>query len=257
MKKDTIPLCISFAFPMKYFLAVTLLSGIISCKKSEIIIPDITTGLVANFALDGNGYESVSGSNGIIHNVNPGINRHGEANKSMLFNRNDSSFIDFGDVAALSFTNNQFTFSCWINVSDTSASLSVMSKRNVMGPWEFSLDNHFNHAVFNLDNWIPDGTTTVYGTDPLKASAILKLNLWFHLAYVADGITLKVYLNGILQDGADSIKTNMFLQNTTAHFVIGNGGGYGKNFYFTGNIDDVRIYNKPLDKETIQYLALE
>ncbi|MGB3076926.1 MAG: LamG domain-containing protein [Chitinophagales bacterium] len=242
---------------MKYLPAFIFLLTLLSCKKTEIITPDITTGLVASFSLDGNGYEEVSGINGVMHNVNPAISRHGKANKSMLFNRNDSSFIDFGDLEALSFPNNQFTISCWINVSDSVAPICMLSKRSVYGPWEYSLDNHFNHAVFNLDNWIPDGSTTVYGTDPLKASAILKLNLWSHVAYVADGIILKVYLNGILQSGEDALHAGLFLQDTNAHFVIGNGGGYGKNYYFNGSIDDVSIYNRPLDAATIQYLALQ
>lgn len=240
---------------MKNFL-ITISSLLIfsSCKKDPPIA-DITTGLVIDIPLDGNAYEVVSGSTGNASHVSSAVNRNGEANKAMQFNRSDSSFIDFGDLAAASFPNNQFTICCWVNVVDTLSPLAVLSKRGVIGPWEYSLDNHFNHAVFNLDNWVQDGSTTVYGIDPLKASAALQLNEWQHIAYVADGSSLKVYVNGILQSGSDNLKAGLFFTDTDAHLVIGNGGGYGKNYFFNGCIDDIRFYDKVLDQSVIQYLA--
>ncbi|MEO6167172.1 MAG: LamG domain-containing protein [Chitinophagales bacterium] len=240
---------------MKLFLPLLLFFAFITCKKEEPIIPDITTGLVMNIPLDGNAYDSVNAISGTMSKVNPYSNRHGEANKSVIFNRNDSSIIDFGDLDEASFPTNYFTICCWINIPDTLAPMTVLSKRGVIGPWEYSLDNHFNHAVFNLDNWVQDGSTTVYGIDPLKASAALVLNTWQHLAYVADGVSLRVYVNGNSQAGEDTYKAGFFLQNTSAHFIIGNGGGYGKNYYFNGGIDDIRIYNYPLEEATVQYLA--
>jgi hypothetical protein len=241
---------------MKYFfLAISVLLVFSSCKKDSAPLPDITSGLVMDISLDGNADESISGTSGNAFHVSPAFNRHGEANKAMQFNRTDSSLIDFGDLNAASFPNNQFTICCWVNVTDTLSPSAVLSKRGVTGPWEYSLDNHFNHSVFNLDNWVQDGSTTVYGVDPLKASATLQLNTWQHLTFVADGTSLKVYVNGVLQPGSDDHKAGLFFTDTDAHFVIGNGGGYGKNYFFNGCIDDVRMYNKALDASIIQYIA--
>lgn len=242
---------------MKNSLAFIFSLLVFACNKTEIPAPDITSGLVASIPLDGTAFEELNSLQGTIVNALSTSNRHGEANKAMLFNSNDSSYIDFGDVEDLSFTNNQFTVCCWVKVSDTTAPVSILSKRGETGPWEFSLDNHFNHSVFNFDNWVADGSTTVYGTDPLKAAASLRSGIWSHIALVADGVALKVYQDGILQAGTDSIKNGLFLNNTGAHFFIGNGGGYGKNYFFNGSIDDVRLYNKPLNQESIQYLALQ
>ncbi|MBX7110049.1 MAG: LamG domain-containing protein [Chitinophagales bacterium] len=228
-----------------------------SCQKEEINTYDVVTGLVASVPLDGSGYEEVNGLNGTNVKAVPVNNRHGEAGKAMFFNSNDSSFIDFGDIASLSFTNNQFTICCWVNVSDSTKPISILSKRGETGPWEFSLDNHFSHKVFTLDNWVEGGSTTVYGTDPLNAAVGIRTGVWSHLAFVADGITLQAYQDGILQAGSDSIRSGSFFSNTVAHFIIGNGGGYGKNYFFNGCIDDVLIYNRPLDKESIQYLSLK
>lgn len=242
---------------MKYSLALIFSLLVFACHKTEIAVPDITSGLVASIPLDGTAFEEVNSSYGTIVNALPTGNRHGEAGKAMLFNSNDSSFIDFGDLENLSFNNNQFTVSCWVMVSDTVAPVSILSKRGETGPWEFSLDNHFNHSAFNLDNWVADGSTTVYGMDPLKSAALARPGIWSHIAFVADGVAIIVYQDGILQAGTDSLNTGLSLHNTDAHFFIGNGGGYGKNYFFNGGIDDIRIYNRPLNQESIQYLALQ
>ena len=242
---------------MKYSLALIFSLLVFACHKTEIPVPDIMSGLVASIPLDGTAFEEVNSSYGTIVNALPTGNRHGEAGKAMLFNSNDSSFIDFGDLENLSFNNNQFTVSCWVMVSDTVAPVSILSKRGETGPWEFSLDNHFNQSAFIFDNWVADGSTTVYGVDPLKSAAMLRPGIWSHIAFVADGVAIIVYQDGILQAGTDSLNTGLSLHNTDAHFFIGNGGGYGKNYFFNGGIDDVRIYNRPLNQESIQYLALQ
>ncbi len=216
---------------------------------------DITTGLTANITLDGEAYESVSGIKGTIVKAIPTANRHGKADAAMLFNRADSAYIDFGDLVKTSFINNEFTISCWFLVADTTVPVAILSKRGAFGPWEYSIDNHFQTVFFTFDNWISDGTTTVYGTDPLKAGASYTLNEWMHVAFVGDGSTIRVYLNGVLQAGIDNRKDSLFLQDTNAPFIIGNGGGYGKSYYFDGAIDDIRIYNLPLKSSSIVMLA--
>jgi hypothetical protein len=174
---------------------------------------------------------------------------------AMYFSSADSSYIDFGDIPAASFTSNQFTISCWVQVSDTSHVGAILSKRGLTGPWEYSLDNHFSRQVFNLDNWVDNGGTSVYGTDPLKASATISVNNWSHVAYVANGTNLVVYLNGVLQTGTDNYNTGLSFSHTSGHLVIGDGGGWAQNYFFNGTIDDIRMYNKALDATTIKYLA--
>ena len=241
---------------MKWYCFFFFLLIIMSCKKEEDPYEaDIISGLTANISLDGIAYDSISGITGIIVKAIPTANRHGQTNAAMLFNRLDSAYIDFGDLANGSLINNDFTISFWFMVSDTLAPLAILSKRGVFGPWEYSIDNHFDKAFFTCDNWINDGTTTVYGTDPLKAGAAITINEWTHVAFVGDGTTLSVYRNGLLQPGNDTRKDSLFLQDTNAPFIIGNGGGYGKNYYFNGAIDDIRIYNVPLKSTSIVLLA--
>ena len=238
----------------KIFLLTVFSSTIFfSCRKDKVI-PDITTGIVASFSLNGNAVDSVNNISGTIHSVVATKNRFNQENTAMKFSSTDSSFIDFGDHANYSFTSNEFTINCWVKVEDTISSGAILSKRGSFGPFEYSLDNHFAHAVFNLDNWSPDGNGSVYGADPLKSSATMKLNSWQMITYVADGSSLKVYADGVLNSEVDSHNATKFFGDTDAPLTLGVGGGFGVNYYFSGSIDDVKFFNRALTEEQVKYL---
>ena len=160
-----------------------------------------------------------------------------------------------GDLPGASFPDGKFTISVWVKVADTTHAISVLSKRNPFGPFEYSLDNHFGVSSLKLDNWISNGGGTVYGTDPFNTAAPIKLNTWQHIAYVADGNMLKVYIDGTVTSQTDQAQTGHQFTDTDAHFVIGNGGPYGANYFFDGAIDDIKLYNRALSATYIQALA--
>lgn len=234
-----------------------LLLSMASCHKdtsSTTTPPDITTGLVVHIPLDGNALESISGNTGTNHNVLPTSDHHGDSARAMLFSSSDSSTINFGILTNASFENNMFTISCWVKVTDTSGTRCILSKRNLTGPFEYSLDNHFDHGSFTLDNWIADATAPVYGVDPLKANAGIILNQWHHITYVADGTKLLVYFDGMLQSGQDVRTGNNIFAKSNTPFILGNGGGFGKNYFFSGSLDEIRIYNRALNAEAVSML---
>jgi hypothetical protein len=81
----------------------------------------------------------------------------------------------------------------------------------------------------------------LYGTVPLTA------NTWAHVAATYDGATMRLYVNGVevssrAQTGAIATSTNPL--------QIGGDSFYGQ--YFTGLIDEVRIYNQALSVDEIQ-----
>ena len=101
---------------------------------------------------------------------------------------------------------------------------------------------------------MPSGSGTIYGVDPLNAGSPVLLNTWHHIVYVADGQSLNVYTDGILQRGFDEKTMGNNFSATSASLVIGNGGPYAKQFYFTGAIDDIKMYSRALDEVSIQAL---
>ncbi len=224
-----------------------------ACKKNNTNI-DLEKGLVIDIALDGNAVEAISGIQGNINNASPATDRKGNANKAMQFVKTDSAYISFDNLQAASFPNHVFSISFWININDTISKMAVLSKRGIFGPYEYSIDNFFGNNRLKFDNWIENGTTTVYGIDPLEAAAPLLPGNWQHIVFVADGNKLQVYGNSFLQGGIDYKKEGFNLSATNAPFVIGNGGGYSKNYFFNGKIDDIKIYNRVLSQEEIHAL---
>lgn len=228
-----------------------LLAGCAKDQGKEI--PSV--GLIAKISFDGSAFDEVNNISGINHAAALTADHHGIANRAMYFNSHDSSYVDFGSDRNFSFPQKVFTLSCWVFVTEASQPITILSKRTPFGPFEYSLDNHMNKSVFNFDNWISSGATTVYGTDPLAASVPITLNQWQHIAVLADGMTLKVYSNGQLMPGVDYIKSGNSFSDTDAPFQIGVGGGYGKNYFFEGAIDEVLIYDRVLSEEEIVLLS--
>jgi uncharacterized protein (TIGR02145 family) len=76
----------------------------------------------------------------------------------------------------------------------------------------------------------------------------LTLNEWQHVAGVYDGATMKIYRNGVLLN----TKAQTGSINTSSNRVeIGRNYAYTSR-YFTGKIDEVRIWNTALNQSTIQ-----
>jgi hypothetical protein len=81
----------------------------------------------------------------------------------------------------------------------------------------------------------------VFGT------AALAPNTWTHLAATYDGAMLKLYVDGALV--ASQAQTGALTPSTNA-LSIGGDSLYGQ--YFTGRIDEVRVYNTALTLAQIQ-----
>jgi|GEM_PF-6474414 len=77
-------------------------------------------------------------------------------------------------------------------------------------------------------------------------------NTWMHIAATYDGTTLKVYINGALDNSKAA--TTTIAANTT-NLGIGAEPATTPINFFKGSIDDARIYNRALTLEEIQELA--
>ena len=245
----------------KSFFIICSIGILGSCNSEKIVQKNNTLnlneGLCVNISFNNSYLESISNAEGINNKTEFIADRKQQINQAIHLKRSDSAFVDFGDLNLASISNAIFSISCWVLLEDTVKPCAILSKRSPFGGFEYSIDNHFrNKQYFNFDNWNESGTNTVYGIDPLNASAPIHLNTWQHIIYIANGNQLKVYSNGILQATIDN-KNNEEFANTDKHFIVGNGGGYGKYYYFQGAIDDVKIYNRVLNIEEINALFLQ
>jgi hypothetical protein len=94
----------------------------------------------------------------------------------------------------------------------------------------------------------PSGTVNTGGSDVAAiGTAALPLNTWTHLAVTFGAGTLRLYVNGVL---AGSRAVSGALRTSADPLTIGGNGVWAE--WFTGLIDEVRIYNRALTQAEIQ-----
>jgi hypothetical protein len=77
------------------------------------------------------------------------------------------------------------------------------------------------------------------GQKKLNGSIVLQPNTWYHVAGVYDGSNMKIYVNGVLD--VSSSQSGSLTSNSS--FLIGAITAYSDSRYFTGMMDEVRVWN--------------
>jgi hypothetical protein len=132
------------------------------------------------------------------------------------------------------------TLAAWVNPSDTTAWRSVILKERSYG---------LAYALYAADSGLP-GTfiSTATGTDlGAKASTSLPLSTWSYIAATYEGTTIKFYVNGTL---VSSHVVSGDILTSTGALRIGGNTVWGE--WFSGLIDEVRVYNVALTATQIQ-----
>ncbi len=89
----------------------------------------------------------------------------------------------------------------------------------------------------NYTFWIDEGT----GFKNVTATSAVTLNTWQHVAGTWDGSNIKIYVDGVLQNTTAVAGTNFKTIGATARIAIGSNA---HSESFTGDIDEVRLWNK-------------
>lgn len=87
----------------------------------------------------------------------------------------------------------------------------------------------------------------------LVSESVITDGQWHHVGFVWDGSYRSLYVDGI-EAARDTVAQNP-LQSATGGLRIGAGGNLEAGNFFSGLIDDVRIYNTALTAEQIKEFA--
>ena len=199
-----------------------------------------TTGLVAAYSFnEGSGTTvgdaSGTGNNGTTSNTT--WSAAGKYGGALSFN-GTSARVNIPNSASLQLTS-AMTLEAWVNpTATTSKWRDVIYKGN---------DNYYLEGTSDTSSRPAGGGTfggsnaNAYGTAALTAST------WSYLALTYDGATLRLYVNGTLV--GSQAKTGA-ITTSTSQLQIGGDSLYGQ--YFSGLIDEVRVYNIALGAAAIQ-----
>ena len=104
-----------------------------------------------------------------------------------------------------------------------------------------------------MNNSLDTGAvTTVSGMigGIVKAVSVIQNNTWYLVTITYDMQNIKFYINGII-DKVIPLNSSTPISNNFVRIGASTSGGAG---FFSGKIDDIRIYNRALSQAEITYL---
>ena len=174
----------------------------------------------------------------------------GKLNKSCLFDGVDGNIYSEADESLQ--VTNALSISCWIKPAEgqekhydgDSGNYGILGSADGVATtsnWSYQLRYGSSEENPNLGFQL----NTNLGARWVNLNESLTPGTWYHIVITYDGTTLKFYLNGVLKD-ENTIGASTITVNEGNMFIMGCAGWGNSNTYYTGNIDEIGIWNKSL-----------
>jgi hypothetical protein len=217
--------------------------------------PNIDSGLVAYYPFNGNADdESGNGNNGTNHGSTLISDRFGNDSSAYSFDGNDYIDVPFNPAFNIA---GPFTIQAWINKLGGISSgqiQEVLTRRQPVADsvnYELYIQNDggivkvtvrytFNGPGNGNDRY----TTVTYN--------VVDGN-WHHIVGLFTGSSLELYIDGILQGSTPTTE----IPDVYSRDGLNIGREPNPAYYYTGKIDDIRLYNRALSEAEIQALYHE
>lgn len=159
--------------------------------------------------------------------------------RSVYFN-GTTDYVDMEDQFNLNLP--EFTISAWIKREAGSENKSILSKRDAafIQGYDFKINSSGQVEI----TW-KNGTTQT-----LTSNTIIPLNQWHQVAVIYNGGTTSLYIDGFL----DKQATLSAPSATNESFYIGAAGKLTPTGFFSGNIDEVRIWSIALTPAQLRFI---
>lgn len=227
---------------------------------------NIQEGLITHYKFDGTAIDSSHSENhGTIHGATPTADRFGNTSGALSFDGIDD-YVDIGLQPEFNSSLDSFSISFWLKHPTPTVYSSVFKTLNSNPDRTgLGLDFHLQHpATLNTDQInfhlrsSDDQVLEVFANAPVIADT----NDWHMFTYVVSGSQnndIKIYIDNTLMTNIDVSSDSPVNFNPFQHpLTIGAGNVRGtiQNF-FAGEIDDFRIYDRPLTLADLNELYRE
>ncbi len=216
---------------------LTTLSG------GESVYHDEITDYGTTWFYDATIVDSDGGESDIAYPVTATLHDDRPAGNAVRFSTNQSAYIQFEYNPALDISGDSITVEAWVMKDDASQEGAVILANNQIGSNGYQL------------YFVDDGPASRVRFNPTDRSGrnvtsqtILEPGEWYHIAGVyRDGDTW-LYINGALDNTSTSSSRRI---GSSSHGLVIGANHLGSDDYFIGEIDEVRIWNRPLEKSEI------
>ena len=229
-----------------YSVTVTNLYGWTLSSNALLSIPGLPPpslwqGLVAYYPFNGNANDaSGNGNNGTVNGAVLTTDRLGASNAAYSFNGSNSS-ITFASLPLAQVDN--WTISAWVNP----ASLNQLGMAVEVGYDNSSWGDGYGFGFQTDAEWTGLFSYLAF----IRSGYVMPdTNRWYHVVMLRDTGITKFFVNG-----TQTANTYTATPFTPSAFTIGAANGA---YYFNGQVDEVRLYNRPLSSnEVAQLYAFE
>ena len=169
---------------------------------------------------------------------------------------NGSNYINSGKPALLNFGLGDWSVCAWVKTSQTDKGTVFANGGDETGGIRYTMcigEVTAGAVTVTTD----DDVTKVQAT----STATVNNNQWHHVIALRNGLTLRVYVDGVL-DGSNALPAGYDLSGTSQHNAyVGaitdhtDATGNTLEKFYSGLIDDLRIYNYALSDPEAGYLA--
>lgn len=225
----------------------------ISIENESSISRSLQKGLIVYYPFNGNTKdESGNKNDGIASNLIPTIDRFGKSNRAYNFNglQTTSGSTIVCNNSVLNLGQLEYTIHIWFKIDNTTQITRCL----------FNTIPHTGIGITYNDNNAPG--YMVYDIGPGNAfwTSLYRhgtknnylVGQWNCVTLTKSNTLYSIYINGSLEDSFQNLAASAY--NQLVQFRI---SGINDLIYqtFTGDMDDIRIYNRTLTQSEITYLA--
>ena len=211
---------------------------------------EIDSGLVAYYPFNGDARDHSGNENhGVVDGPVLTRDRFGQENSAFRFD-GEKSTIE-ANVRGMPAIYSPQSFSWWFRINTNPTYSNELGADNMIALVDSgkSIGIQFGfrapgYKSLGLDTWNWGGGTLLEAEQPT-------VRIWHHCVYTYDGLTHRFFVNGE-ETSRSTVKTQ---QDTPTLLMFGNYPSGDQ--YFSGELDDVRIYNRNLTQDEINILFNE
>ena len=210
-----------------------------SNEASALVTSAAPSGLVAAYGFDeGSGTttadRSGNGNTGTVSNTTWAGASAGKFGNALSFN-GTNAWVSVNSSSSLNLTTGM-TAEAWVNPTALGNAWRTVLLKEQTGNLVYDL-----YANGSGGTKVPSTEVYVGGAKIVSAAASLATGTWTHLAATFDGSTLRLYVNGTQ---VSQLAVSGSIATSNGALRIGGNSIWGE--YFSGLIDEVRIYNRAL-----------
>jgi chitodextrinase len=225
-------------------VARATLAGLVAAGAlglTEAAYPATTPGLVAAYSFDegaGTTVADASGNGNVGTITNATWSTAGKFGSALSFN-GSTSWVTVSDSPSLDLSS-AVTIEAWVRPHALGKIYRtvVVKQQSAQLIYALYANNHSD---------VPTGNVYTAADGETQGPASLPLYTWTHLAQTWDGMTLRLYVNG---SEVSSRAVTGTMPSSTAPLRIGGNSVWGEAF--SGQLDEIRIYNRALLPAEIQ-----